>query len=398
VETNPDVLVVGAGPAGNRVAGRLARLGLRVVVADPRPRLGDKPCTGIVSRECFEAYGGDPALIHRTATSARFIGPSGQVLRVARSDVQALIVDRVAFVEGLAETARREGARYIRARVLRVRVDREGVEADLLNGMPGATLRARALVLAGGFRSPLLAQVGLRPPGQWILGLQAEAWAPGVEEVEVYLAQRWAPGFFAWVVPTRPGRALVGLFARHRPAEHFHAFVEALTQVGKMRGLVGPPRGWGLPLRPPLRTVADRVVVVGDSAGQVKPTTGGGIYYALLCADLAGEALAQAFREEDLSARALAPYDRQWRALLGRELQLGYLARRLYEALPDPVLDDLFSWALREGLDRTLARLAGPSFDWHGRFIAWGLRHPYLVRRVMGAFPRALLSLPRRDR
>lgn len=389
---NPDVLVVGAGPAGNRVARRLAGAGLRVVVADPRPRLGDKPCTGIVSRECFEAYGGEPALVHRSASSARFIGPSGQVLRVARPDVQALVVDRVAFVEGLAEAARREGACYLRARVVRIRVDRAGVEAELANGALGGPLRAQAVVLASGFHTPLLAQAGLAPVERAILGVQAEVWTEGAEEVEVYLSQRWAPGFFAWRVPTRPGRALVGLFASRRPRERFEAFLEHLAALGRVRGLAGPARAWGVPLRPLRRAAADRVLAVGDAAGQVKPTTGGGIHYALLCADLASEVLLEAFREGDLSARRLARYDRRWKALLGRELQLGYIARRLYEALPDPALDDLFAWALREGLDRILAGLEGLSFDWHSGVVAWGLRHPYLVRRVLGALPHLLLA------
>ncbi|GAI10492.1 unnamed protein product, partial [marine sediment metagenome] len=42
--------------------------------------------------------------------------------------------------------------------------------------------------------------------------------------------------------------------------------------------------------------------MVGDAAGQVKPTTGGGIYYGLLCADIAANNLHRALENDDLSA------------------------------------------------------------------------------------------------
>ena len=67
--------------------------------------------------------------------------------------------------------------------------------------------------------------------------------------------------------------------------------------------------------------------MVGDAAGQVKPTTGGGIYYGLLCADIAANNLHRALDADDLSARNLANYEREWKKKLGRELKIGYYAR-----------------------------------------------------------------------
>ena len=49
---------------------------------------------------------------------------------------------------------------------------------------------------------------------------------------------------------------------------------------------------------PPRKTVQGNVMLVGDAAGQVKPTSGGGIYMGAVCAKLAGEVAARASRKE----------------------------------------------------------------------------------------------------
>ncbi|MEE9173415.1 MAG: NAD(P)/FAD-dependent oxidoreductase, partial [Thermoplasmata archaeon] len=79
--------------------------------------------------------------------------------------------------------------------------------------------------------------------------------------------------------------------------------------------------------------------MVGDAAGQVKPTTGGGIYYGLLCAEIAADTLNGALAGNDLSAENLAEYERRWKKKLGRELRVGYWARKLYERLSDGQID-----------------------------------------------------------
>jgi len=71
-----DVIVVGAGPAGNNAALGLASRGYSVTVIDARQRIGEKLCTGIVGRECTDRFPIDPALIYREAFSADVVAPS----------------------------------------------------------------------------------------------------------------------------------------------------------------------------------------------------------------------------------------------------------------------------------------------------------------------------------
>jgi len=104
---------------------------------------------------------------------------------------------------------------------------------------------------------------------------------------------------------------------------------------------------------------------VGTAAGQVKPTTGGGIYYGLLCADIAVDNLHRALASNDLSASGLAGYQREWKKRLGRELGMGYRVRKLYQHLSDGQIDRMFNAIAANGMVDLLLKADDVSFDWH---------------------------------
>ena len=370
-----DVIVVGAGPAGNNAALSLASKGYGVTVIDSRENIGDKLCTGLVGEECFRRYPIDPALVYREITSAKVIAPSSEVVRFETPIPVARVVNRVAYVASFAEKAREAGAEYLLGhRVVRLdqHKDRVSVVTD------GGTTEARALVLAAGFGSQLNRQLGLGEPSDYVVGVQAQVKTDGVDEVEVYLGRDVAPGFFAWLVPTQPGYALAGLMVRKNAPERFGRFIAARQAEGKITEQVDKPACWGIPLRPLRKTYTDRVLVVGDAAGQVKPTTGGGIFYSLLASEVASEALQQALLEDQLSANRLRAYQKEWKDLLSNELEVGYSARRVFEYLGDNHINSLIHQASHNGFSAELAASSDVSFDWHSSMIGKIMGHPTL--------------------
>ena len=207
-------------------------------------------------------------------------------------------------------------------------------------------------------------------------GVQAEVTVEGAaKEAEVYLGERVAPGSFGWLVPLDGSRALAGIISRQRLNGHMDHFLSGLRAQGRMGEMTKTPSRWGVPIRPAQRTYADRVLVAGDAAGHVKPTTGGGIYYALLSGELAGETAADALRSGDLSAGRLRLYERRWKSLFGRELTIDYYARLLYESLKDEQIDRLLAEIWDSGLKDELIGPPDFSFDWHGRVILKALKH-----------------------
>jgi len=275
-----DVIVIGAGPAGNGVARKLAVLGHDVVVLEARERIGDKLCTGIVGTV-----------------------PSGKAVRFDMGRTYAHVVDRVGFVASIAQSAQEAGAEYPPERkVTQVAVDKGGVEVRAWAGQREEVFTGKALVLANGFGSGFARSLGLGPVEDYVLVAQVEVKTYDVEETELYLGRRFAPGFFGWMVPTHPGNALIGVMTRRDPLVRLRDLVSKLTSDGKIAGVTKQPSKWGMPLKPPSKTYGDRVLVVGDAAGQVKPTTGGGIYYSLLCGEMAADTLHEALDREDLAA------------------------------------------------------------------------------------------------
>ena len=196
-------------------------------------------------------------------------------------------------------------------------------------------LEAKMLILASGFGSPLVRMVGLKEgkPDDYMIGCQAIVEAPELKQTEVYLGSKVAPESFAWMVPLNDSRALVGMAPRKKLTTEMDTLLSHLQQSGRVTKIIRENQTWGIPIKPLPRTFSDRVLVVGDAAGLVKPTTGGGIYYAFLSGEMAAESTQEAFENNDFSARQLRSYERQWKDVFGNELRIGYYARMLFESL-----------------------------------------------------------------
>jgi flavin-dependent dehydrogenase len=122
-------------------------------------------------------------------------------------------------------------------------------------------------------------------------------------------------------------------------------------------------------------------VAIGDAAGLVKPTTGGGISYSLRSASWAAETLCEAFGREDFGSRCLAGYEDRWRATLGPELSVGMWFRRLAGWLTPRDLDALTRLAIEDGVVPIIR--ANARFDAHRDLIRASLRHPGILDIVL---------------
>jgi geranylgeranyl reductase family protein len=366
-----DIIIVGAGPAGSRIAQRLSQLGYDVVVVEKNLSSSDDICcTGILSQECLSAFGLDNGLILRQASSAKFLAPCGEYLRLCRQSPVAAIVDRARLNAHLVRQAEASGASYhFGAKASDILPKADGVEVRINGQSQERLLKAKAAVIATGFGSTLPARLGLGEIKQFVLGAQVQVATNGIDEVEVYINQRLTPGGFAWLVPTTGGKGLVGLLTRRQADSSLENLLEALSAQGKIASDQATPSYDIIPLKPLPRTYANRVLVVGEVAGQVKPTTGGGVYYGLLCADIAAEVLQRSFEADDFSADALSSYEHQWRARLNKELVIGYWARTLLARLSNSNIDRLFRLAGKNGLPELIADGDGFSFDWHSRLL-----------------------------
>ena len=379
-----DAIIIGAGPSGNMAALELARSGVVVAVLDWRTDIGDKLCTGIIGKECAELFPPAPEDIYSKARSATIVSPRGNRYHVERPTTQAYIVNRASYVNSVADSARQAEAEYIlNTRVTGISISDTRAEITAQADDAPLTFTCRIVILASGFGSPLLRMAGLTSGtgSEYLIGCQMEAVASELEEIEVHLGSNTADKSFAWLVPLADSRALVGMAPRRRVNGHMDEFVARLQSEGRIARATRKRQTWGIPIRSTSPSYADRTLVAGDAAGLVKPTTGGGIYYAFLSGRMAADAAHAAIATDRYAANDLRGYERDWKATFGRELQIGYYARMLYETLSDEQIERL----MREFLPNLeLADFIGEdaAFDWHSKVILNALRHTN-IRRVL---------------
>ena len=113
---------------------------------------------------------------------------------------------------------------------------------------------------------------------------------------------------------------------------------------------------------------------MGDAAGLVKPTTGGGIHYSVMSASLAADTAFEALRRDRFDEASLAPYEAAWRARIADELETQTKLRRAVTRLTDADIDGFFDLALTDGIMPIVRSTV--RFNHHRDLIRALFRHP----------------------
>jgi flavin-dependent dehydrogenase len=381
-----DVLVIGAGPAGLHLARRLGAEGFSVVVLEEHLVIGEPvDCSGVIGADGFDGLHLPRGPVIGEVAVLRLVSPGGIGLTYRNGRALAYITERGRLDHALAEMAEAAGVRVEKgAKVTGVQAEQDGVEVQVRRSDPRdngvaprpETYRGRAAVIAAGPRYSAQHLFGMGRPRQLLRTAQAEVQGNGFRETTVLFGP--GGGEFAWVVPFRRGGneyLRAGAAGGATPGRRLQGLLRGSFAAG-LEGACAPVRHWVIPLSPIRRTYADRLVAVGDAAGQVKPTSGGGIYYGMLCAEEAAEVLAEGLRRDDLSARFLSRYERAWRARIGGEILAGRLFRRIFERMTGEEMDAVFRVLADDGVLEEVAAQA--RFDWHRGIIMAMLRHPRL--------------------
>ena len=370
-----DVAVIGGGPAGLYAARLLASAGYAVQVFEEHAAVGQPVhCTGVLAADAFQQFQLSRDCILNELSTARFIAPGGQQISYTTPATEAVVIDRPALDRALAASAVAAGATvHLGTRVRDLRPQDDAAHVDTDKGL----VKARAVVLACGAHYRLHRRLGLGMPLVALNSSQLEVPAGRGGDVEVHFGGSVAPGGFAWTVPvSRPTGSYVriGLMARGNGNALFRNFVDRVASSwGVPSNDIGEPHRRLLPLAPVTRSYAQRTIAVGDAAGLVKATTGGGIYYSLVSASIAADVLSAALRDNKLGAESLGRYQQLWRARLGSELRAQLALRMLAQRMSDSEIDAFFTLARTNGVMPLVRRFA--AFNQHRPLIAGLFQH-----------------------
>ncbi|SFJ85242.1 geranylgeranyl diphosphate reductase [Jannaschia pohangensis] len=297
--TNFDVVVVGGGPSGATAAEDLARSGYSVVLLDRDGRI--KPCGGAIPPRLIADFDlPDEQLVARIRT-ARMISPTKRKVDIPIENGFVGMVDREHFDEFLRCRAAAAGARRITGTFQKIERDGGGTHVCYRDKATGETARltCKLVIGADGARSNVAkAEVpgGDRIP--YVIAYHEIIEAPATTEAydpdrcDVIYDGTISPDFYGWVFP-HGKHASVGMGTQDGSID----LKLATTALRRASGLTDcktiRKEGAPIPLKPLDRWDNGRdVVLAGDAAGVVAPSSGEGIYYAMVGGRVAATAAA----------------------------------------------------------------------------------------------------------
>lgn len=353
-----EIVIVGAGPIGCYTAQLLKKCGINSFrIIEEHGEVG-RPvrCAGIVGKPVFE----DSLIpLSRDSILNQINGAlffyNGDSFKIERSGV-ALVIDREKFDKQLSRGLEVEcgirlleieeegegnngagsgdGSRY------RLKTDQGDIWADMVIGADGPRSRVRKFIDEKGNNSEGSdhgsggetnfykgVQYRIKLDNSEDLGLKDELFSGEGEMTRVYM--REGIPFFVWIIPEGDGIIRLGVIAENGRRELERVIEEEGIKgeiINRLAGII--PIGL-------CQSVYQKVAVVGDAARQVKPLTGGGIYYGMKAAEILVECIQEG---------ALAEYDQRWKSKFGREIKFGLWARKVYERLnkSEYELEDIF--------------------------------------------------------
>ena len=283
-----DVVIVGAGPAGGRVATHFSQRGHSVLMLEEHEEIG-RPfqCAGLVTPNAMKEVGLfhsvleeiDGALIH---------GPSGTLVPVGTDNkIRTYVVCRKIFDQGVVKQALEAGANlWLDAQPISSQINEDKVLLTVKKGGEIHEISSSLLIGCDGAHSWTRRHFKMGRPKELMIGFQAEVVGYENRErwLEMFSGSEIAPGFFAWVIPSGNHTNRIGLWStakrlNGRSIEQCYdnllehpLWKDRFSDVTETARYCGPvPSGM---VKTPYK---DRVILIGDAAGMAKPTTGGGI-------------------------------------------------------------------------------------------------------------------------
>ena len=343
-----DVAVIGGGPIGGYAAKEFASGEHTVALLEEHKEIGmPLKCAGLVTSKVFEVLNfTERNIVVNRIKGAHIHSPLGNVLTIGGDRIHALAIDRVRFDKEIIKTAKDSGTDlFLGSKITSFQKKKNKID---LTTSQEEELTCNLLIGADGPYSKTRDIFNLSQPTEMLKGIGAELTNVDLDPdfVEIFIGNDIAPGFFAWIIPTnRQGTtARVGLCTRpdapHHPKHYFsnlftykHAlsFLEGSHIFKKIGGVI--------PVGTLKKTYASNMMLVGDAAAQVKPSSGGGIYTGLLCSNHCTSVGLDALKKNDFSQNTLRRYHKLWTSDIGRELYLGMKFRSIFKRLSDRQLD-----------------------------------------------------------
>ena len=327
---NFDVVIGGGSVAGLLCAREIASKGFSVIVIEEDYEIGTpEHCGGLVSLSGLEELGVIPfrKTFDHMIESAKVSSPNGESFTINSKKQKVVEISRRELDKQIAFQAQKNGA-VIKVKTSFQEITDTGIRTN------EEKIDCKIFVDARGVSSLIHKdRTGILSSAQY------EIYADWIHKgkVEVIFDQEKYAGFFAWVIPSGEGKGKVGVAGRGIKVS------ETLDNILKDKGKHSTIRKIFAPIwiKGPIENfVEGKTVIIGDAAGQAKPTTAGGIFTSGMGGIYAGQAISKFLKTSN--REDLKQYQKKWTDRFGKEFEKQILARKLLERIDNNTINKLF--------------------------------------------------------
>ncbi|MCV0409422.1 NAD(P)/FAD-dependent oxidoreductase [Nitrosopumilus sp.] len=325
-----DVVIAGGSVAGLLCAREIASKGFSVLVIEEDYEIGTpEHCGGLVSIGGLEELGITPfrKTFDHMIESAEITSPNGNSFTINSKKQKVVEVSRRELDKQIAFQAQKNGA-VIKVRTSFQEITDTGIRTN------EEKIDCKIFVDARGVSSLIHKdRTGILSSAQY------EIYADWIQKgkVEVIFDQEKYPGFFAWIIPSGEAKGKVGVAGRGiNVAETLDRILEEKKNYSIIRKIFAPI--W---IKGPIENfVEGKTIIIGDAAGQAKPTTAGGIFTSGMGGVYAGQAISKFLETNNKSD--LEEYQKKWTDRFGKEFEKQLLARKILERIDNNTINKLF--------------------------------------------------------
>jgi len=334
-----DLIIIGAGAVGLFLAKSFKEKrgeNASVLILERKNQVGGKLCSGLVSEKFFNLmskHQKEQEFLKNILVEREFEGAKIFIENTSFNfKGRAFAIKRTILEEILLDKARNLGVdiRFL-SEVSKIEEKESFVEVWTKEG---GRYQARVLAGCDGVLSFTANQVNLPRQKRLLLGIVVNV-SPrifdvsnfDIKSVSLFFSKNF-PGFFAWQIPKRDVVELgIALEPKYKPKEKLEKWLKNNFDLNNINEIKF--KSALIPFYPLKKTVSKRVFLCGDSAGMIKPYTGGGLVYSFEAAKIAAETI-------DFQNPNLKIYQERWRKLLMPEIRFGNFLRKCYY-LPNPI-------------------------------------------------------------
>ncbi len=344
---NHDIIVVGAGPIGSTYAYKMAIQGYNVALFDMKNRIGQPlQCAGLVSTNIHETKNLPEEVIINKVLGANLYSPDNTTIRVSKNETVAYVLDRVMYDKYLFERAVSAGVTpYLGERVLDVDIDNTIIKTAQRK------YSSRLVAVASGPTCHTSRKMNSNLNEESFMGLQytVRTQQQETDYVNLSIKQNILPGFL-WEIPTSPFTKRMGVFTGSSYSE---AETILNNQLKPTDQIVEKHNGIIPKFNPNKKIVKNNTILLGDAAGQVKPTTGGGLISGFNCVEMASINSNRMFEEEDNNC--LIDYEKEYHNRYDNEFKAQINVQNIIKDMTEDDFNYMFNQLKKYDVDKIIS-------------------------------------------